>query len=179
MPNLKNLTTVKDLTSKLEKAKSIVLADYRGLSVNDQRLLRRQIVAVGGELVVAKNTLLKIVVKNLNYPLEALLDSFSGPTITLLAYEDEIAPLKTLAAFAKEHELPQVKAGWLNKEPLTKEQVTQLANLPTRIELISKTISSLKSPLSGIVNVLSGNLKKLVYTISVIAKAKADKGGEI
>lgn len=179
MPNKRNLTSVASLTSKLAKAKAIVFADYCGLSVNNQRLLRRQITAVGGELIVAKNTLLKIVFKDLKYPLESLIDTFTGPTVVLFAYEDEIAPIKALAEFSQAHELPIVKAGFLTKEPLTKAQVEILAKLPTRLELIAKTIGSLKSPISGIVQVLVGNIKKLVYTLSAVAKAKADKGGEI
>ena len=106
MPNKRNLASVSNLTAKLQKSKSVVFADYRGLSVNNQRLLRRQITAVGGELIVAKNTLLKIVFKDLKYPLESLIDTFTGPTVVLFAYEDEIAPIKALAEFSQAHELP-------------------------------------------------------------------------
>ena len=167
MPSEKNVTTVNLLKTKLKDAKSVVTADASGLSVNLQRELRQKVKLAGGELIVVKNTLLQLAL--------GVKELLPGPTVTLLAYEDEIAPIKALAEFAKIHELPKIKAGFLAKEPLTKEQVEALANLPAKIELIAKTIASLKSPLSGLVNVLGGNIKKLMYVLSAYAKAAADK----
>lgn len=177
MPSQKNLDQIQNLKDKFEKTKSIVLADYAGLPVNLQQSLRAKVIEAGGELIVAKNTLLKIAAKELNYPIDNLTDSFTGPTITLFAYEDEIAPIKALAEFAKDNELPTIKAGYLNKDPLTKEQVEALAKLPTKIELIAKTVATIKAPLTGMVNVLSGNLKNLIYALSAIENLK-NKGGE-
>lgn len=162
MPSEKNVTTVNLLKTKLKDAKSIVFADASGLSVNLQRELRQKVKLAGGELIVVKNTLLQLA-------LDAG-ELLPGPTITLLAYEDEIAPIKALAEFARTHELPKIKAGFLAKEPLTKDQVETLANLPTKIELIAKVIGSLKSPLSGLANVLQGNLKKLVYVLKAVSE---------
>lgn len=175
MPSQHNQDQVKVIKDKLEKAKSVVLADYAGLSVNLQQELRAKVVEAGGELTVAKNTLLKIAAKELKYPVEDLTDSFTGPTITLFSYEDPIAPLKALAEFAKDNELPSIKAGYLNKEPLSKDQVNELAKLPSKVELIAKTVGTIKAPLTGIVNVLSGNLRNLVFALKAIEKSK---GGE-
>lgn len=175
MPSQQNQDQVKILTEKLTKAKSVVLADYAGLPVNLQQELRAKIIEVGGELVVAKNTLLKLAAKELKYPIEDLADSFIGPTITLLSYEDEIAPIKALAEFAKDNQLPTIKAGYLNKEPLTKKQVDELAKLPSKIELLAKTVGTIKAPITGFVNVLSGNLRNLVYALNAI---QSQKGGE-
>jgi len=172
MPSQKNIDTVKDLNNRLEKAKSVIVADYRGLSVNDQQILRRQVVEVGGELMVTKNTLLKIALKNQKMPLDTFVEAFTGPTIILFSYEDEIAPLKALADFAKDHDLPEVKAGFLNKEPLTSDQVKQLSSLPTKVELVAKAIGSIKSPITGVVNVLSGNIKNLIYALEAIKQSK-------
>lgn len=174
MTSQKNQTSVASIKTKLAEAKSIVLADYAGLTVKLQQDLRRQVKAAGGEVLVLKNTLLKIALKDEKFDLEPLVDSFNGPTLTLLAYQDEIAPIKALAEFAKTNELPTIKAGFLNKSPLTREQVDQLAKLPTKIEMIAKTIGTIKAPLSGIVNVLSGNLKKLVYALEAIKKQKSN-----
>lgn len=160
MPSKKNVATVTLLKTKLKDAKSIVMADASGLSVNLQRELRQAVKLAGGELIVVKNTLLQLAL--------GVKELLPGPTITLLAYEDEIAPIKALAEFAKTHELPKIKAGFLAKEPLTKEQVEQLAMLPTKIELLAKTASSLKAPISDFVNVLGGNLRKLVYVLKAV-----------
>lgn len=174
MPSQQNLTSVKNLQQKLALAKSVVLADYKGLTVNQQRKLRNKVKAVNGELIVAKNSLLKIALTEEKFKLTADFETLlAGPTITLLAYEDEIAPIKALAEFTKEFELPKVKLGFLTKEPLTSAQVNQLAALPTRLELIAKTVGSLKSPLSGIVNVLAGNIRKLIYTLNALREVKS------
>jgi large subunit ribosomal protein L10 len=173
MPSQKNLDQIKDLKDKLTRAKSVVLADYRGLSVSLQQDLRQKILDAGGELLVIKNTLLKIALKEENFDFETLVDSFTGPTITLFAYEDSVAPIKALAEFAKEHELPQIKAGFLSKDPLTKDQVEELAKLPTKLELLAKTVATVKAPLTGFVNILSGNIRNLIYALEAIKQ----KGG--
>ena len=176
MPSQKNIATVKLLSEKLALAKSVVLADYRGLSVNQQRELRNQIKAVGGELIVAKNSLIKLALKEVKMGLPRDFEEIlRGPTILLLAYEDEIAPIKALAEFAKVNELPKAKLGFLAKEPLSADQVNQLAGLPTKIELIAQTIATLQSPLNGFVNVLFGNFRKLVYVLSAIGGREAVK----
>ena len=169
MPSQKNKDTIASLKEKLAKSKSVVVADYRGLTVNLQQKLRRQVRAAGGELLVIKNRLLKIALKEEKLDIEPLLTSFTGPSITLLAYEDELAPIKVLFEFAKEHELPKFKAGFVNQSPLTGEQLNQLAQLPGRVELIAKTVGTLKGPLYGMVNVLSANLRNLIYVLKALS----------
>ena len=97
MPSQKNKDTIASLKEKLAKSKSVVVADYRGLTVNLQQKLRRQVRAAGGELLVIKNRLLKIALKEEKLDIEPLLTSFTGPSITLLAYEDELAPIYLFA----------------------------------------------------------------------------------
>lgn len=160
MPSDKNVATVNLLKTKISQAKAIVFADASGLSVNLQRELRQKVKLAGGELIVVKNTLLKLAL--------GAKELLVGPTITLLAYEDEIAPLKALAEFARTHDLPKIKAGFLAKEPLTKDQAEALAALPTKVELLAQAIGSLQSPLFGLVNVLQGNLRKLVYVLKAV-----------
>ena len=147
----------------------MVLADYRGLTVAQQSKLRRQILEVEGELVVAKNSLLKLALEAEKYSLpEDFAQTLEGPTMTLFAYSDPIAPIKTLAQFVKENELPTIKLGFLVKEPLAKVQVEELATLPSKVELIGKTVATIKSPLTGIVNVLSANFRNLVYVLKAV-----------
>ena len=113
MPNQKNLTQVKALETKLEGIQALFLADYAGLTVKEQRLLRSQVKAAGGELVVAKNTLLKIALQNQGYDAASLTPELKGQKVTLFAPSDAVAPLKALVEFSKanEKELPKIKAG--------------------------------------------------------------------
>jgi large subunit ribosomal protein L10 len=163
MPSAKNVAVLNLLKTKVAQAKAIVFADASGLSVNLQRQLRQAVKLAGGELIVAKNTLLKLALGGQILP---------GPTLTLFCYQDEIAPIKALAEFAQSHDLPKIKAGFLAKDPLSKEQVEALAKLPTKVELLAKTVGSLKAPLYGFVNVLQGNIRKLIYALKALEGVK-------
>jgi large subunit ribosomal protein L10 len=169
MPSQKNIDQLKQIQTKLEQSKSVVLADYRGLSVNQLGQLRQQIKAVKGELLVTKNTLLKLALKAEKYPLSKGIEAIlQGPTMTLFAYEEAIAPIKVLYQFSQENSLPEIKAGFLTKEALSVDQVKQLAQLPNKPELICQAISGFRAPLSGFVNVLANNLRKLVYVLKEV-----------
>ena len=173
--NQRKIDTVKNFTEKVKKSKSIIFSDYRGLTVIQMQDLKRQLKKENGEYVVTKNTLLKRSLTEANLPL--LEDSIlEGPTATLFSYEDEISPLKILVAFAKNSGFVKIKAGFLDKIILTKEKLEELSSLPSRIVLLAKVVGTISAPTYGLVNVLQGNLRKLVYAIEAIknsAKLKA------
>lgn len=169
MPSKIKIDKVADLTDKLTKAKSVVLTDYRGLSVAQLDDLRKKVEAAGASYEVTKNTLLSRSLGDKEIPAEAL----EGPTATLFAYQDEVAPLKALQDFIKANSLPTVKVGFLGQSLLTSLQVGELARLPGRTELLGKLARSLKSNEYRLVGVLSGNIRKLVYVLSGVAKTKS------
>ena len=176
MPSQKNLDQLKNIQQKLSQSTSVVMADYRGLSVGQQDELRREVKQVDGELIVVKNTLLKLALEQEKIDLPSdFEESLQGPTITLFAYGDEIAPLKVLANFAKINEMPTFKVGFLNRQLLDSQKLERLAQLPNKTELISITIATIKAPLSGFVNVLSGNLKNLLHALEAIRQQKNKK----
>ena len=156
---------VSALKEKLANAKSIVFADYRGLTTKQLSDLRENLSEVGGELNITKNTLLKIALPE---------SSFEGPTATLFAYDDEISPIKLLVKALKDAGIGKIKAGFLGTEVLDEERINQLASLPSKDELRGKTVGILVAPLQGIVSVLQGNLRNLVYALDQI---RISKGG--
>ncbi|HUV43164.1 MAG TPA: 50S ribosomal protein L10 [Patescibacteria group bacterium] len=161
--------TVQNLTEKLKQAKAVVLADYHGLKVSQMAELRRNIKKNGGEFEVIKNTLLGRAAEESQIKIEP--DVLQGPTVVLWAYEDQISPLKTLVDFTKANNLPKIKFGLLDQVIIPVEKIKQLASLPSKEELKAKFVGVLQSPLYGLNQALSWNLKKLVF----ILKAK---GGE-
>ncbi len=167
MPNQQNIDNLKLLNEKKNQAKSAIFVHYRGLSGNLDTQLRTQIKNVGGEMMVAKNTLLKLV-----FGSKELNTALSGPTAVIWAYQDEIAPLKTVSDFAKTNELPIVTAGFLDDKVLTQQEVDRLAKLPGKLELQAKVVGSLAAPLSGFVNVLQGNIRKFTYILKAIQETK-------
>ena len=94
MPNLKNQGQVKELEAKLDSVSAIFLADYQGMNTKDQRNLRAAVRAAGGELLVAKNTLLKIALTNKGYDAESISSFLKGSTVTLFAGADAVALLR-------------------------------------------------------------------------------------
>ncbi len=172
MPNAKNKDTVQDLRSKVSKAKSIVFTDYKGLGANRMNDLRNQMNEQNVEVVVAKNTLMKIALKEEDYNIDSIKSVLKDNTAALISYSDAIAPLKSLFEFVKKNELPKVKAGYIEKDFNTAAQVELMSTLPSKEQLIAQVVYGIKSPLTGFANVLSGSQRKLVYAIAAIAKKK-------
>lgn len=159
----KKVKIVEEIKEKLDKAKSLVLTDYRGLTHRQLEEMRRAFKKVGAEFVVIKNTLLKKATADGRWQMAD--GNLAGPTSALFAYEDEIAPFSVLAKFIKSFGLPQIKAGVLAEKILTKEEVLKLASLPSREVLLVTLVSRLKSPLYGLSYSLNYNLQKLVFIL--------------
>ena len=159
MPSQRNVQQLTDLKDRVAKAKSVVFTDNSGLNALGQSLLREKVIAAGGELVIAKNTLLRLAFKSENNEI------LRGPTAILLAYQDEVLPIKVLAGFAKANERPVIKGGLLGNTPLSAEQVMELAKLPNKLELLVKLMQQIQGPAYGLVRTLNGNIQKLVYVL--------------
>lgn len=168
--------TVKILTDKLGRAKSLVFADYRGLTMGQLSSLRNELRDLQAEFTITKNNLLKLALKDVDQKLATSNEQlFSGPTATLFAYDDEITPLKKLSKLLKDTQIGSIKLGILGGELLDATTISRLASLPSRDELRGKIVGSLGAPLYGIVGVLQANLRNLVYALEGI---RISKGGE-
>lgn len=167
--------SVKNLTEKFKSAKSVVFTDYRGMTMSQFSALRDKLTEANAELIVTKNTLVDISLKEAGLLGET--DNIAkGPTATLFGFGDEILPIKTLAKALKDNQIGEIKGGFLNGEFMGAIFITRLANLPSKLELQAKIVGSLSSPLYGMVNVLQGNLRNLVYALDQI---RISKGGEL
>ncbi len=162
---------VKELTDKFTEAKATVFASYQGLTVNETEDLRKGLRSEGAELKMAKKRLLKLVLKEQGLD-ENKINDFSGSLTVAFGYEDEVAPAKIMAKFAKDNEAMQIFGGLLGKVFITTEEIKNLAVLPSRQELLAKTVGTIQAPIAGFVNVLSGNIKNLVYTLNAIKESK-------
>ncbi len=161
---------VVQLQDKLGRAKALVFTDYKGLTMSQLSVLRNKLRDVNGEFTITKNTLLERALPVSNFQLPA--SSLTGPTATLFAYDDEISPIKILVKAFKDFAKGNVKSGFLGTEALDEQKIMQLSTLPTKDELRAKTVGVLAAPLKGILSVLQGNLRNLVYVLSEIQKSK-------
>lgn len=177
MPNDKNIQKVEELKQKLSESNSVIFAEYHGLDANKVNELRAKIKEAGAEMTVAKNTLMKIALKKSKTGNKELEKELKGPLAVFFSYEDSIAPLKAISEFVKTFELPKVISGIVDGEYLNSERIEILSNIPSKEELVARLVSSLKSPLYGIANLLSGTQKNLVYALSAIAEEKQKSEG--
>lgn len=161
--------TVTKLQEKLNKAKSVVFADYRGLTTKQLSDLRDKLRDLDAEFTITKNSLLERAMPTTYNPPPT---TYQDPTATLFAYDDEISPIKILVKILKDAAIGKIKMGFLGAESLDETKILQLATLPTKDELRGQTVRILVAPLQGIVSVLQGNLRNLVYALSEIQKQR-------
>lgn len=167
---------VNKLQEKLGKAKSVVFADYQGLTMKQLSDLRNKLTEQQAEFTVAKNTLIKLALKQTSLG-KTLEETSTGPTAVMFSYEDEITPIKTLVKAFKDAEKEpgaksRIKAGFLGNDLLDGVSVNRLATLPGKLELRGQVVGMLASPLQGIVGVLQGNLRNLVYALDQIRQQR-------
>lgn len=163
----KKMSITEGLSDKLGRAKSLVVTDYRGLNMVQLSELRNKLRKTDSEYTITKNTLLKRALQEKGFAVDEA--SLEGPSATLFAYGDEVAPIKELVAYAKTAALPKVKAGYLGKDFLNSARVDALAKLPSRQMLLGQTVGVLQAPVSAFVNVLQANIRNLVYVLNQVA----------
>ncbi|MCF8009285.1 MAG: 50S ribosomal protein L10 [Halanaerobiales bacterium] len=161
---------VKELQEKLKESKSLVITDYIGLKVSEMTELRAKLREADVDYKVVKNTLAKIAANNSD--LTEINEFLSGPTAIAFGIEDVVSPAKILNEFAEAHDVLEIKGGFLNGEIISKKKVESLAKIPSREELLAKAFASMKAPITGFVNVLSGNTRNLVNVLSQIKDQK-------
>lgn len=168
----KKQTIIKDLTDKFRRQKIAVFTDFRGINVAKLTALRREIKKAGAELKVAKKTFLRLALKavGLDYDPKEL----EGEIGVVFGYEDQIAPVKSLAKFIKEKENKtfRILKGLMEGKWFSGEETMGLAKLPGREQLLGKLAWVLNYPMQGFHNVLQANLKNLVVVLSKINENK-------
>lgn len=175
MPSEKVLSAkkqvVESLTEKLKNAKSVVLADYRGLTVAQDTEFRSALRKANVEYLVVKNTLLSFAAKENG--LDDLVPHLSGPTSMAISYDDLVAPAKVLVEYSKKFEKLELKTGVVEGSIIDLSQVTALAELPPKEVLIAQMLGSMNAPITGFVTVLNGTIRSLAIALNAIAEQKA------
>lgn len=157
---------VKNITDQLKSASSAVFIDYTGMGVVAQQDLKKRLRESGGQMFVAKNTLIQIAGKEAGYPEDAITDSIlSGQTAVVLAGDDAVAPIQILGKFVTEKETAQMKAGVVEGVFQDKNGLLKISKLPGKEELQAKVVGAVAAPMYGLVGTLQGNLNKLVWIL--------------
>ena len=144
---------VDEIKSKTENAATVVLVDYRGLTVEQDTKLRKSLREAGCEYKVYKNTLMKRAFEGTDFAqLDELLD---GPSAIAISQEDATAPIRILNNIAKEAEALEFKGAVVEGTFYDVNGIKALASIPSREELISKLLGTLQSPITNLARVLN------------------------
>ena len=163
---------VEALTSDLKNALTGVIVDYKGINVQSDTKLRKELREAGINYRVVKNSLLRRAAENAG--LDALKDVLVETTALALSDADYTAAAKILCKYADASRGKfTVKAGFVEGLVLDAKGVSDLSNLPSREELVAMTLRGLNAPISGFANVLNANIRGLVIALNQIAEKTA------
>ena len=143
---------VAEISEVIKDAQSVVLVDYRGLTVEEDTALRKQLREAGVNYKVYKNTLMNFAFKGTDF--EALAPYLNGPSAIAVSTDDATAPARILAEFAKKAKNLEIKAGVVEGTFYDAKGMLAVAEIPSRDVLISKLLGSLQSPISNFARVI-------------------------
>lgn len=155
---------ISDLADKLSRQKAVVFFDFTGLKVNDSQKLRDKLREQGIDCQVSRKTLIDLALEKAGFGKIKTKDIPGQPALAF-GYQDEVLPAKIIYDFSKGNKNVRVLSGLVNGEYLANEAIISLAQLPSKQELLAKLVGAVSSPLVGLENVLSGNLRKLIYLL--------------
>jgi len=143
---------VQEISENVKDAQSVVVVDYRGLTVAEDTQLRRELREAGVTYKVYKNTMMNFAFKDTDF--ESLSDVLEGPSAIAISKEDATAPARVLAKFAKNAPALEIKAGVVEGTYYDADGMKAIASVPSREELLSKLLGSIQSPIANFARVL-------------------------
>ena len=144
---------VAEISEAIKDAQSVVLVDYRGLTVEQDTALRKQLREAGVTYKVYKNTMMNFAFKGTDF--EQLAPYLEGPSAVAISTTDATAPARILAKFAKDAKKLEIKAGVVEGNVYDAAGMQAISQIPSRDELISKLLGSLQSPITNFARVMN------------------------
>jgi large subunit ribosomal protein L10 len=165
------------LKTELAKVSTVILSTFQGISVEDDTKLRRAVQAAGGKYKVVKNTLAELASKG--SPASGVLKDLKGTNSIAYTETDPVALAKALTKIAKDVPAFQFRSGVVEGKVISINEIKQLAEMPSKEELISKIMFLLSAPAQRIATALNALPRNLAVTVSEAAKAnKFGSGGD-
>jgi large subunit ribosomal protein L10 len=144
---------VEEISASIKDAQSVVLVDYRGLTVEQDTELRKQLREAGITYKVYKNTMMNFAFKGTDC--EALTSYLEGPSAVAISTEDATAPARVLCKFAKTAEALEIKGGIVEGVAYDAKGIENISKIPSREELLSKFLGSIQSPITNFARVMN------------------------
>lgn len=161
---------VKKLSEQVKTGKVMVFSDYTGTTVGKMKELRDKLRKTGSNYKISKKKLLELAFKNSGIVVDV--KSMKGQIGVAIGETDEVSAAKVLAKFSKENKNFKILQGILEGKIISEKEVSALAALPSREELLAKLVGTINAPVSGFVNVLAGNIRNLVGVLKAIGESK-------
>lgn len=174
MPTAEKAAVIEETRVALSHSQGTVLADYRGLTVQQMGQLRERLAKGGVTLRVVKNTLIKRAADEVG--IEGLDPYLTGPTAVAYSPEDPVAAAKLLSQAQREFRKMEIKAGVLGKQAISAAGVKELADLPSKEVLLSKVVGTLNAPIQQFVWVLNAPLTNLARALDQIRQKQEAEG---
>lgn len=164
MPTQRKIDIVNELTAKLQRAQLAIAADYRGFSVAELTELRGKLRENGAEMVVAKNTLLRIAARNTGR--EGLESFLEGPTAVAFGYDDIAKVAKVLLDASRATPKPlKVKGGLLGTTQIQAENLEEVTKLPSREQALAQVVGGIAAPVAGVVGVINAAITNVLLVL--------------
>lgn len=144
---------VDEISASIKDAQSVVLVDYRGLTVEQDTQLRRNLREAGIIYKVYKNTFMNFAFKGTEF--EGLTQYLEGPSAVAISTDDATAPARVLAEFAKTADKLEIKAGVVEGTVYDAKGIASIASIPSRDVLISRLLGSIQSPITNFARVMN------------------------
>ncbi|RLC87513.1 MAG: 50S ribosomal protein L10 [Chloroflexi bacterium] len=170
----RKIELVAEYTEQLEQSQGIILADYRGLSVNDINDIRRAMRPIGGKFRVVKNRLLILALEEMGISLPS--EWLIGPTVVSFC-QNEVPPVaKTLTNAAKKLKTLRIKGGVLDRSVIKTAQVRTIANLPSREVLFGQALGVINAPATQVAGVVAGGIRQVLNVLQAYVDKLQESG---
>ena len=172
MPTQEKVETVEKLKRRVDGATTLVLTEYRGLTVQQLNELRKQLRAVSAEYTVIKNRLARLA--GADTGLSTLERHLKGPTGLVISTKDPVAVAKALTTFARTNQALAIKAGYVEGQVLPAPELRALSELPSKDVLRGQIVAAIQGPLAQLVGLLSAPQREIAYVLAERGKAATE-----
>jgi large subunit ribosomal protein L10 len=172
MPKPEKIAIVESTKELLEKANSIILTDYKGLTVEEDTELRRKLRESSVDYRVIKNRLARISFDELGF--DDMIEHLNGPTSFAFGLDDPVAPIKVILEAGKKKDIPKIKAIWIEGRLFSPDEAQKIVDLPSKDQLISMFVGGLNAPIANFVGGLQNLIQKFVGTLAAIQNKKSE-----
>lgn len=161
---------VQTISENFSKSKSVVFANFQGLKMTEIDELRAKCKEQGIKCMASKKTLIKKAAEQAGLNIDT--KPFEGGVAVFFGFDDEVGPAKIIAEFAKKHEAAKIFGGVLGNLVIEASKVESLSKLPSKLELYAQFVRTLNGPMTGMVNVMTGNVRALLNALNAIKESK-------